>query len=160
LALGLFAAVQTFVFFARRDRFAVLFWWTSESWLLVTLLWLKDLALAAAAFFVFFRIARWTDTLPRVQGRWASSGDVIRTRVQVRGTCPRDDSGVRHALLFAGILAFGVETSDREDREAGRDRTSDALRAPWARRRFISRRRRSRGRISRRVQVRRTYPRD
>ena len=95
LALGLFAAVQTFVFFARRDRFAVLFWWTSESWLLVTLLWLKDLVLAAAAFFVFFRIVRWTETLPRVQAGGAS---------------PRDDSSsrVRHSLLFAGILAAGV----------------------------------------------------
>jgi len=95
LPLGLFAAVQTFVLFARRDRFAVLFWWTSESWLLVTLLWLKNFALAGAAFFVFFRIARWTQTLPRVQARRA---------------CPRDDSAsrVRHALLFAGILAAGV----------------------------------------------------
>jgi len=95
VALGLFAAVQTFLLFARRDRFAVLFWWTSESWLLVTLLWLKNLALGAAAFFVFSRIARWTESLPRAQAR---------------GACPRDDSGsrVRHALLFAGILAIGV----------------------------------------------------
>ena len=110
LALGLFAAVQTFVFFARRDRFAVLFWWTSESWLLVTLLWLKDLVLAAAAFFVFFRIVRWTETLPRMGAGGASPREVIRTRVQVRGTRPRDDSSswVRHALLFAGILAAGV----------------------------------------------------
>ncbi|HEY3172429.1 MAG TPA: glycosyltransferase family 39 protein [Thermoanaerobaculia bacterium] len=90
MALGLFAAVQTFILFARRDRFAVLFWWTKESWLLVTLLWLKDLALAAAAFFVFFRIVRWSETLPDPP--------------------EPEDSGfrLRHALLFAGILAAGV----------------------------------------------------
>jgi hypothetical protein len=90
LPLGLFAAVQTFVFFARRDRFALLFWWTSESWLLVSLLWLKDLALAAAAFFVFFRLVRWTETLPD------------RPEPDAPG------SRLRHALLFAGILTAGV----------------------------------------------------
>ncbi|PYQ66880.1 MAG: hypothetical protein DMF54_06275 [Acidobacteria bacterium] len=95
VALALFAAIQTFVFFARRDRFAVLFWWTSESWLLVTLLWLKDLVLAGVAFFVFFRIARWTESLPRVEAGGAGS--------------PHDAaSRRRHVLLFAAILAGGV----------------------------------------------------
>src|SRR6185295_2705372 len=45
VAVGIFAAIQTFVFFARRDRFSVLLWWTDESWLYVSLLWLKNLAL-------------------------------------------------------------------------------------------------------------------
>jgi 4-amino-4-deoxy-L-arabinose transferase-like glycosyltransferase len=90
VALGLFAAVETVVFFARRDRFSVLFWWTSESWLLVALLWVKDLLLGAVAFFVFFRIARWTDSLPEPP--------------RPEGTASRR----RHALLFAGILAAGV----------------------------------------------------
>lgn len=46
---GVFAALQTFVWLARRDRFEVLLWWTGETWLYVLLLWLKDLALAGAA---------------------------------------------------------------------------------------------------------------
>ncbi|MDL2719022.1 MAG: glycosyltransferase family 39 protein [Acidobacteriota bacterium] len=53
---GGFAALQTFFFLARRDRFAVLFWWTGETWLYVLLLWLKDLALAAAAGFLAARL--------------------------------------------------------------------------------------------------------
>ncbi|MEO8587258.1 MAG: glycosyltransferase family 39 protein [Acidobacteriota bacterium] len=53
---GGFAALQTFFFLARRDRFAVLFWWTGETWLYVLLLWLKDVALAAAAGFLAARL--------------------------------------------------------------------------------------------------------
>ena len=46
---GLFAAVQTFALLAERDRWGVLLFFTRETWLLVLLLWLKDLALAGAA---------------------------------------------------------------------------------------------------------------
>ncbi len=87
--LALFAALQTLAFLARRDRFSVLFWWTRESWLYVALLWVKDLLLALAAFFVFLRIARWTERLPESE----------------RGS-GRSASG--HALLFLAILAAGV----------------------------------------------------
>jgi hypothetical protein len=87
-ALGIFAAVQTFLFFARRDHFAVLFWWTRESWLFVTLLWVKDLGLAVVAFLLFRYLARKTDALPE------SAED--------RGRDPR------HALVFLAILAAGV----------------------------------------------------
>jgi hypothetical protein len=87
--LGLFAAIQTFYFFARRDRFAVLFWWTRESWLLVALLWAKNLVLAGAAFFVFKWIARTTMALPEPAEK-------------------RPDSVGRHAFVFAGILMAGV----------------------------------------------------
>lgn len=90
LALGLFAAVQTFLFFAHRDRFAVLFWWTTESWLLVTLLWLKDLALAGLAFVAFRYLGIATASLPEP----VEPGDRA--------------SHLRHALLFAGVLAAGV----------------------------------------------------
>ncbi len=48
---GGFVALQTFFWLARRDRFEVLFWWTREMWPYVFLLWVKDLALAAAAGF-------------------------------------------------------------------------------------------------------------
>jgi hypothetical protein len=89
IALGVFAAIQTFVFFARRDRFSVLFWWTSESWLLVTLLWLKDLALAAAAFLVFRSLAHATERLPAPAE-------------------PSSRKSLRHALLFVAILAAGT----------------------------------------------------
>ncbi|MGZ6987582.1 MAG: hypothetical protein ACXVH0_01330, partial [Thermoanaerobaculia bacterium] len=64
--LGGLAALQTFFFLARRDRFAVLLWWTGESWLYVLLLWLKDLALAAAAgFLAASLLALVTDTAAR-----------------------------------------------------------------------------------------------
>jgi hypothetical protein len=88
IALGVFAAIQTFVFFARRDRFSVLFWWTSESWLLVLLLWLKDLALGATAFLAFGSIVNATERLhvPEEPGR----------------------PGLHHYSLFALILAAGV----------------------------------------------------
>lgn len=53
---GGFVAVQTFFWLGRMDRFEVLFWFTSETWLYVLLLWLKDLALSAAAGFVAVRL--------------------------------------------------------------------------------------------------------
>jgi hypothetical protein len=52
---GGFAALQTFFWLARRDRFEVLFWWTGEMWLYVLLLWVKNLALAAVAGFLAAR---------------------------------------------------------------------------------------------------------
>jgi hypothetical protein len=86
--VGTFAAAQTFLFFARRDHFAILFWWTRESWLLVTLLWVKDLGLAVAAFLLFRYLTRKTVALPE----------------------PGEDRGrdPGHALLFLAILAAGV----------------------------------------------------
>jgi hypothetical protein len=88
IAIGAFAAIQTFVFFARRDRFSVLFWWTSESWLLVTLLWLKDLALAAAAFLGFGALANATERLHEPED-------------------PRTPDWT-HSLVFALLLAAGI----------------------------------------------------
>jgi 4-amino-4-deoxy-L-arabinose transferase-like glycosyltransferase len=86
-AVGIFAAVQTFLFFARRDHFAILFWWTPESWLYVTLLWVKDLGLAIAAFLLFRYLVRKTAALPE----------------------PAESSGgPGHALLCVGMLAAGV----------------------------------------------------
>lgn len=90
IAIGVFAAVQTFVFLARRDHFSVLFWWTRESWLYVLMLWVKDVALAAAAFFLFAKIVNATVALPEP----AESRDRA--------------SRLRHALLFAVILAAGI----------------------------------------------------
>ena len=46
---GLFVALQTFALLARRDHWDVLLFFTRETWLLVPLLWLKNLALAAGA---------------------------------------------------------------------------------------------------------------
>jgi hypothetical protein len=89
IALGILAAIQTFVFFARRDRFSVLFWWTSESWLLVTLLWCKNLALAAAAFLAFGSLAHATERLPEPAE-------------------PESEKSFRHLLLFIAILAAGT----------------------------------------------------
>ncbi len=58
---GLFVALQTFVLLSRADRWEVLFFVTRETWLLVVLLWLKNLsvgAVAGAAFTVVLRRAR------------------------------------------------------------------------------------------------------
>lgn len=88
--MGFFAAVQTFAFFTRQDRFSVLLWWTRDSWLYVTVLWLKNLFLAAVAFLVFAEAARATVSLPEE-------------------TEPHDrKANIRHAVLFALILAAGV----------------------------------------------------
>ncbi len=89
IAVGVFAAIQTFVFFARRDRFSVLFWWTDESWLFVSLLWLKNLALAAAAYLAFGSLAHATERLPAPAATPAQNA-------------------LRHALLFTAILAAGT----------------------------------------------------
>ena len=63
---GAFAAVQTFFWLARGDRFEVLVWFTGETWLYVLLLWLKDLALAAAAGWVASRLLAFvTDAAAR-----------------------------------------------------------------------------------------------
>ncbi len=47
--LALFVFVQALVALVRSDRLAVLTWWTRETWLLLTLLWAKDLLLAVLA---------------------------------------------------------------------------------------------------------------
>jgi hypothetical protein len=88
--VGLFAALQTFFLFARRDRFSVLLWWTGDSWLYVAALWLKDLALATATFVVFAEVVRLTFALPEVP-----ESDDRRSRF-------------RHAMLLVAILAAGV----------------------------------------------------
>ena len=88
--MGFFAASQTFLFFAARDRFSVLFWWTRDSWPYVAALWLKDLALSAVTFVVFAEVIRWTLALPEVP-----EPDDRRSRL-------------RDAMLFAAILAVGV----------------------------------------------------
>ncbi|HQR45161.1 MAG TPA: hypothetical protein PK598_03975, partial [Thermoanaerobaculia bacterium] len=46
---GLFVAAETFLFLAEGDRWAVLLFVTRETWLLVGLLWLRNLLLSAAA---------------------------------------------------------------------------------------------------------------
>ena len=91
IALGLFAGLHTFLFFARQDRFAVLSWWTRETWAYVSLLWIKDLLLGAAAFFAFAEVARLTGRLPLPPGEGRGEG-----------------GRVREVLLFLAILAAGV----------------------------------------------------
>jgi 4-amino-4-deoxy-L-arabinose transferase-like glycosyltransferase len=70
---GIFVAVQTFVLFAQADRFEVLFWWTRETWLLVLLLWLKNLALAAAAGAAFTLLLNRARDLPDADNRKPAS---------------------------------------------------------------------------------------
>lgn len=60
-----FVAVETFVFLAREDRWSVLFFFTKETWLLVTLLWVKDAALALLAAALFAALVSATARLER-----------------------------------------------------------------------------------------------
>ena len=48
--VALFAALETLLLLIRHDRPEVLFWWDAQGWPLVLGLWLRDLALAVAAF--------------------------------------------------------------------------------------------------------------
>jgi hypothetical protein len=64
-AFSAFVAVETFVFLAREDRWAVLFFFTKETWLLVTLLWVKDVALALLAAVLFAALVSATERLER-----------------------------------------------------------------------------------------------
>jgi hypothetical protein len=65
---GLFAAVQTFALRAEADRWGVLLFFTRETWLLVLLLWLKNVAIAAAAGFVAAFLLRRAASLPEPPG--------------------------------------------------------------------------------------------
>ena len=47
--LALFVFLQTLAALVRSDRLEVLLWWTRETWLLLTLLWAKNLGIAALA---------------------------------------------------------------------------------------------------------------
>ena len=47
--LALFVFLQTLAALVRSDRLEVLLWWTRETWLLLALLWAKNLGLAALA---------------------------------------------------------------------------------------------------------------
>ncbi len=64
ILFGLFVAVQTFAWLARQDRWEVLFFVTRETWLLVLLLWAKNLLLAGLAGFAFLFLVRLTGGLP------------------------------------------------------------------------------------------------
>lgn len=59
LALGAFVAVQTLIALVRHDRPEVLFWWDRAAAPLVAALWLRNLALAAAAGAVAVLLLRW-----------------------------------------------------------------------------------------------------
>src|SRR5512140_2098122 len=64
-AFAAFVFLETFVFLAREDRWAVLFFFTKETWLLVTLLWLKNLALALLAAALFAALVSVAEILER-----------------------------------------------------------------------------------------------
>jgi hypothetical protein len=68
VVFGLFVAVQTFALLAAADRWGVLLFFTRETWLLVLLLWLKDLALAGAAGVVAALLLFRARALPRAPG--------------------------------------------------------------------------------------------
>lgn len=65
---GLFATIQTFALLAEADRWGVLLYFTRETWLLILLLWLKNLALAAAAGVAAAFLLRLAAGLPEPPG--------------------------------------------------------------------------------------------
>jgi len=69
---GLFVAIQTFVLLSRADRWEVLFFVTRETWLLVLLLWLKNLAVAGIAGAAFAFVLRRARELPETAGSKAA----------------------------------------------------------------------------------------
>jgi hypothetical protein len=83
-----FVAVETFVFLARDDRWGVLFFFTKETWLLVSLLWVKDVALALLAATLFAALVSAAERLER--------GTEARAREATHGV-------VAVAFLAAGI---------------------------------------------------------
>jgi hypothetical protein len=118
IAFGVFAAIQTFIFFARRDRFSVLFWWTSESWLLVLLLWLKDLALGAVAFLAFGALVNATERLhdPEDPKRPGASHWVLFALVLAAGTLLR---WVAPRLIPPGVWADALFEAEGVLRDPG-----------------------------------------
>lgn len=69
---ALFVAVQTFVLLSRADRWEVLFFVTRETWLLVLLLWMKNLSVAALAGAAFAFVLRRARELPETAGSRAT----------------------------------------------------------------------------------------
>jgi hypothetical protein len=65
MAFSAFVFVETFVFLARADRWGVLLYFTPETWLYVSLLWIKNVALALLAASVFAALVRGTARLER-----------------------------------------------------------------------------------------------
>jgi len=67
-AFAIFVFVETFFFFAREDRWEVLFFFTFETWPYILLLWIKNTALAllaAAVFTLLVRGTAWLEADPR-----------------------------------------------------------------------------------------------
>jgi hypothetical protein len=62
-AFSAFVFVETFVFFAREDRWGVLFFFTKETWLYITLLWIKDIGFALLPALLFAALVKWTARL-------------------------------------------------------------------------------------------------
>ncbi len=87
-----FVAVETFVFLAREDRWAVLFFFTKETWLYVLLLWLKDVALALLAAVLFAALVSVTEILERTPSPRVTRGVLAVVLLAV---------GVGVALRFA-----------------------------------------------------------
>jgi hypothetical protein len=75
--LALFVFLQTLVALVRSDRLEVLLWWTRETWLLLTLLWAKNLVLAALAAAVAVAAFRW------LEGTRGAAPPAARTRALV-----------------------------------------------------------------------------
>lgn len=77
VVFGLFVAVQTFAGLARGDRWEVLFFFTGETWLHVSLLWLRNVGLAAAAGLLAGWVLRRTLAIPEDgpgSAEWPSAG--------------------------------------------------------------------------------------
>jgi hypothetical protein len=125
---GLFVAAETFLFLAEGDRWAVLLFVTRETWLLVGLLWLRNILLSAAAgLFAVLLVrvaasghARAASEPPLSRGREVAlvlallAGGIFLRWVDWKGTPPgvwHDGAYTLRPLLEEGGLRFGVSGS-------------------------------------------------
>jgi hypothetical protein len=83
-AFAILILVETFVFLAREDRWEVLFFFTSETWLYIALLWLKNVALALLAAAVFTALVRGTARL-EIDPRPAATRGVLAVALAAAG---------------------------------------------------------------------------
>src|SRR5258708_2629346 len=76
VAFSAFVFVETFVFFAREDRWGVLFFFTPETWVYISFLWIKNIALSLLAAALFAALLRGTARL-ETEPRPASTRGVL-----------------------------------------------------------------------------------
>ena len=101
LVFSAFVALETFIFFAREDRWGVLFYFTSETWLYITLLWIKNIGLALLAGLLFTALVKWT-------ARLETDPPALSTRGVLAVALVASGAGVALRFLWPELYPPGV----------------------------------------------------